>query len=171
MNRSGKKVRPLTPIRLERYAIWYLERWPAPSPHLRKILIKRMKKAEECEVDIGHVDALIARFQQAGVVNDELYATDRARSLHRRGNAPQAIRSKLSSKGLYGRVVDDAIAALGEGAALEAARGYARKRRLGHWGEDGDDREQYQKDLAKLARRGFSYDIARTAMQGDPEDG
>ena len=161
--------RPLTPLRLERYAAWYLERYPAPSPHLRKMLHRRMDRAEDCQVDGSHVEAIIARLVQAGFVNDVQYAADKARSLHRRGNAPRAIRAKLASKGLYGDVVDQAIRDLGEHAELDSAQTYARKRRLGAWASDSPSRERYQKDLAKLARRGFSYDVARRALEGPSE--
>jgi len=47
---------------------------------------------------------------------------------------------------------------------LEAARAYARKRRLGAYRSPEKRAEYRQKDLASLARQGFSFDIAKQAL-------
>ena len=49
-------------------------------------------------------------------------------------------------------------------AELEAARAYVRIRRLGPY-RSADARDEYrQKDLAALARQGFSFDTAKQAL-------
>ena len=53
------------------------------------------------------------------------------------------------------------------GAELEAALTYARKRRLGPHRDAAKRAEYRQKDLASLARQGFSFDIARKVLGGD----
>jgi regulatory protein len=49
-------------------------------------------------------------------------------------------------------------------AELEAARAYVRKRRLGPHRSPEKRAEYRQKDLASVARQGFSFDIAKKAL-------
>ena len=49
---------------------------------------------------------------------------------------------------------------------LEAARAYARRRRLGPWRTKPDDSwERRQKELASMARAGFSFGVAKQALE------
>jgi regulatory protein len=157
-----------TEKRLERYVASYLKRQWTSRGHLRLLMLRFLRKiGEEERRDL--VDPLLDQVERLGLVNDEQYARDKARSLHRKGSSPALIRAKLYEKRLSQDHINSAIDALGDGAAMEAARAYARKRRLGAWGTKADDREQRQKDLAKLARRGFSYDVALAALEGDDD--
>ena len=154
--------------RLQRYVGNYLKRHWTSSGHLRALMMRFLRKiGEEDREDL--VEPLLDQVERLGLVDDARYARDKARSLHRKGASPVLIRARLAEKQLSQEHIDAAIGALGEAAALEAARSYARKRRLGAWGKTPDDREQRQKDLAKLARRGFSYDVAQAALDGDDQ--
>jgi regulatory protein len=56
-----------------------------------------------------------------------------------------------------------------EVAELEAAATYARRRRLGPHRRDPEARaERRERDLAALARAGFSYAIAQQIIDADP---
>jgi len=125
-----------------------------------------MREAEDCRVTPEHVDALLDRLVRAGLLDDERYTRARVAALQRKGNSMRLIRAKLAEKGLRGPLVDEALDALGRDSELEAAVSYARKRRLGRWGDKGDDRDRWRKDLARLARRGFSFDVADRALRG-----
>ena len=48
---------------------------------------------------------------------------------------------------------------------LDAATRYIRRRRLGHYRTKGKAEDFYEKDLAALARAGFSYDVAKKALK------
>ncbi len=70
---------------------------------------------------------------------------------------------QLKAKGVGQDDIAAALATIGEAWAdseLVAACNHARRRRLGPWRTRGDRREQRQRDLASLARAGFSYPIA-----------
>ena len=153
--------------RLQRYLNRYLERYYTSRGHLRILALRHLRKRQEGEEVEGEVliDSLLDRLEANGILNDARYATDKARSLYNRGASPRMISAKLYEKRLSQDHIREAIAALGADAAIEAARNYARKKRLGEWGLRSDDREQRRKDLARLARRGFSYDIARAALE------
>jgi len=100
------------------------------------------------------IDEVVAKLVRLGYVNDARFAEQRAKTLRKRGKSARAIRSALARQGVDSAVADDVI---DEGDELAAARAYVRRRRL----KGGD------KDLAKLARAGFSYDVARRALETD----
>ena len=87
-----------------------------------------------------------------------------------RGKSSRAIRAELARQGIDGALADRAIEAEG-GSELDAARELVRRRRMG--GERPDEapeerRARRQKELARLARAGFGFDVARRALDEDP---
>jgi regulatory protein len=81
------------------------------------------------------------------------------------------MRAKLRQNGVPNSVLDEAMVEF-QGSApdldLEAARNYARRRRLGPYRRDPEGRaERRDKDLGALARRGFRYDVAREVIDAD----
>ena len=173
--RARRKPRKITPDSLGRIALHYLERYATSSENLRRVLIRRVRRSAEAhdtdpDEQIPHVDALIIRYQQAGLLDDQAYARMRAESLHRRGTSGRMIRMKLAAKGVPSDAIDDALELLSELVAntdLSGACNYARRRRIGPWRLR--DRTDYRdRDLAALARQGFSYNIARKVI--DAED-
>lgn len=172
--RARRKPRKITPDSLGRIALHYLERYATSSENLRRVLIRRIRRSAEAhETDpdeqIPHVDALIIRYQQAGLLDDQAYARMRAESLHRRGTSGRMIRMKLAAKGVPSDAIDDALESLSElvaNADLSGACNYARRRRIGPWRLR--DRTDYRdRDLAALARQGFSYNIARKVIEAE----
>jgi len=167
---------PETPASLERHARWYLERYATARAHLRHLLMRRVDRSiaqfgGDRDEAAGWVDSLLGRLDRAGALDDLRFATDRARALHLRGNSTRRIRAKLSEKGVPGALVDEALAALESGRGdpdLRAACIYVRKRRLGPFREDpiGDS----ERDLARLARAGFSYAVAKQVLTLDDPD-
>lgn len=173
--RARRKPRKITPDSLGRIALHYLERYATSSENLRRVLIRRIRRSAEAhgtdpDEQMPHVDALIVRYQQAGLLDDQAYARMRAESLHRRGTSGRMIRMKLAAKGVPSDAIDDALESLTElvaNADLSGACNYARRRRIGPWRLR--DRTDYRdRDLAALARQGFSYGIARKII--DAED-
>lgn len=170
--------RRMTEPRLRRIIGHYLERYVTSSAHLRRLMMRRIERAcahhgEDPSVAAGWLDTEIARLQRVGVLDDALYARDRARSMSRRGNGPRRIRAKLAAKGLPAALIDDAIEALredGRDPEWEAARTYARKRRMGPWARGPVDRDGFRKHLARMARAGFGYDVARRALETPLDD-
>lgn len=169
---SRRRPKKPTPAYLERVALWYLERWFTTRAHLRRKLIERVDRglAEhggEREEALASVDAILDQLEKARILDDWQYVRGRAASLKRRGASERAIHAKLSAKGAERAMVDRALAELreveGAGDLLAACR-YVRRRRLGPF-RATSDAVQRQKDLARLARQGFSFDIARRALE------
>lgn len=178
--RGGRrKAKPVTPERLHRSALFYLERYASSSANLRKVLMRRVERsAREFDTDRDQaakwVDDLIIRFQQAGLVDDKAYAENRAASLLRRGTSLKAVRMKLAAKGVPTALIDDVLEAAKQDSDqdtdLMAAVAYVRRRRIGPYRVKARD-ENRDKDMAALARQGFSFEIARRILDAEsPED-
>lgn len=160
---------------LENAALFYLERFASSSANLRRILLRRVERIARQDGDdpadgVVLVDALIARYLAAGLLDDGQYAAMTAGRLHRQGASLRAIRQHLSSKGISSDLVDSTLDDLTHStgdADLEAARAYARRRRLGPWREPEKRLLQRNRDLAALGRAGFSWGIAQAVIDGE----
>jgi len=171
--KARKLPRRITAERLENIALHYLGRYASSSGNLRRVLMRRIERAAAAHGDdpvdgARLVDALIARFQRSGLIDDRAYATQKAASLQRRGASRFGIRGKLRQKGVETDLIDDAMATLdesGSGAGeFAAACALIRRRRLGPYRAAGRRAAMRQKDLATLARAGFGLDVARRAL-------
>ncbi len=163
---------------LENAALHYLERFSSSSAHLRQVLMRRVQRSARAHgtdpaEGAALIDALIARYQQAGLLDDARYAAQQASSLRRRGASGRGIRGRLAQKGVARDLVETAIAALEheEGTGdLAAACAFIRRRRLGPYRPEASRAAFRQKDLAALARAGFPLDLARRVLDApDPE--
>ena len=174
----SKPPRRITAARLDNIALHYLERFAASAESLRRVLCRRVERAaraldEDPAEGLAWVEALIARYQAAGLLDDRQFAAAKTRSLHRRGASTRLIRQSLSQKGVDGDTIDGALAELVEeidgDTDLAAARSYARRRRLGPWRLSEVRAEHRDKDLAALGRAGFSWAVARAVVDGEGE--
>ena len=171
--------RKITDKYLHNAALHYLERYATSAENLRRVLQRRVIKSAAyhgTSVTDGEqlIDALIRRFVESGLLDDAVYAAMRATSLNRLGNSQRLIRQKLRQKGVGTEATEAALESLQRDQPdpdLKAAIRLARRRRLGPYRTSGDRTDRREKDLAALARAGFSYDMARRVIDAErPED-
>lgn len=175
-----RRPRPMTAARVAFAARRYLERYITSSSHLRELLREKVRREARAlgtdpEQWYPLVDTEITRLIESGALDDQRFATDRTRSLHRRGSSAHRIRSALRSKGLPSDVITQALGDLSEeheGSIeepdLAAARTFARKRRLGPFRRSPVDEEGRKRELGKMVRAGFSWSIARQIVDENP---
>ncbi len=175
----GKRTRPgprkVTPKYLENAALFYLQRFATSAANLRRVLMRKVERSARFHgTDPAEgaqwVEALIARFTAVKLLDDALYAESRAQSLRRRGASGRTIALTLRQKGVEGEIIDTAMAAADEAEEkpeLAAAARLARKRRLGPYRAAEGRREARERDLAALARAGFSYDVALAVIDAE----
>ncbi|HEX7007802.1 MAG TPA: RecX family transcriptional regulator, partial [Alphaproteobacteria bacterium] len=132
--RARRTPRRATAKNLENAALHYLERFASSAAHLKRVLMRRVERSARAHgtdraEGAALVEALVARFERAGLVDDKVYAEGRAAALLRRGAAPRAIRAALRAKGVAGDVIDAALATLdGDGdPEIRAAVALARR--------------------------------------------
>lgn len=170
--RRGRRVpRRVTAQYLENAALHYLERFASSSANLRRILMRKVTRSAEIhgtDRAAGErlVDDIVARYLRAGLLDDRAYAAQQAASLQRRGTSRYGIRGRLAGKGVEAELIDTALERLAEGGGgdLAAACALARRRRLGPYRTAADRAAHRSKDLAALARAGFSLEMARRVL-------
>ena len=150
-------MKKITQERLKNIALYYLERYEASSDKLRTVLKRRVMKAKlEGSVPPESrewIENVIRQMQHLGYLDDKRYAENTVRRLSEAGRSPSFIRTKLRLSGINEDCIE---ATLSETDELTQARLMVRKKRLG-----GD----FNKDLARLARAGFSYETARQVLE------
>lgn len=180
--RRKRGPRKVSAQSIENAAAHYLGRFAASSAHLRKVLMtKADRSARHHNTDPAEgaklVDAVIAKFERLGFLNDAAFAEMRARSLHAQGTPERGIRFKLKQQGVGETEIAGALAALSEEEAvpnldLAAAVRLAERRRLGPFGlgDEEQRRANRDRDLGRLARAGFSYDVAMRVIEAEDAD-
>lgn len=176
--RPPKRV---SPSYLKNVAMHYLEQRSSSRANLRRLLVRRVtlslaEHGGERDELLGWVDALLDELERMHLLDDATYAAQRVRSLSRMGNGSRKIRAKLAEKGVPAPLVDAALVHVqdsGPSLDMVAACRFARSRKLGPYRRDAEtvqDRDERQKQLAKLARAGFSYEIAIRVIDCESRD-
>lgn len=156
-------TRPITYARLRNIALFYLERYDASSGKLIDTLKRRVQKTKLQGLEIPKetnewIQKIVQECQNLGYVDDKRYAENQVRILSRQGKSARFIVQKLSAA----KIDTDLIQSLLDpDDDLERAKTFVQKKHLGR---------DYQKDLAKLARAGFSYEIAKQALHMEDID-
>ncbi len=155
---------------LLRFAHWYLERWAASRTMVESALKRRCAKAVraellEREAAAELIAAVLAKLTADGLVRDDLYAEARAGRLARRGKPRGRIAADLAQRGIDAETSAHALSEAGVD-DLVAAKVYARRRRLGPHRLEGRA-DHRNRDIAALARAGFSSSAAHAAIDGD----
>jgi regulatory protein len=144
-------VRRISEKSVANAALFYLRRYAASRKRLEQVLLRKVMRVKrrsdkDGSVEDGrrHIAVVVERMVRAGYVDDERLATATAASLNRQGRSARMIALKLRLKGLPQRRISPED-------ELEAARTMVRRRKA---------------DLRKLARAGFSFDVAKKALRG-----
>lgn len=171
--RPARAPRRITPDYLQRAAMHYLERYSAPAAQLRRVLVRKIALScrhhgEDPATHAAALDDVVSRCIGSGLVDDQRFAEARAATLRRRGRSARAVAATLTAKGV-GRELAARASSVGDEEELTAARKAARRKRLGPWSR-GDRAASRQKDLAAMARAGFSITVARAVIDSDGDD-
>ena len=177
--RSSRPSRPLTRQHVDNAALRYLGRFANSAENLRRVLLRRLIRAghrpddPEYRIASRWIDETVARLCANSALDDGKYAEAQAISLSRRGVAVRNIAVRLAAKGIAAELIEAALARFqnqGGNADLKAAARFARRRRLGPCRAESERKATRQKDIAALARQGFSHDIARRIVDAADRD-
>lgn len=155
-------------------AVHYLERYAASEAGVRAVLQRGLKRAERRGIAIPPeagewIDATLRKLIEAKLLDDALFAETKVRSLRRSGASAQKVRQKLAVKGVSARLVDEALSSEDVEDDFAAAVIFARKKRLGPYTSRGERSLLRDKQIASLARVGFSLSIARRIVDARDE--
>ncbi len=174
--RPARRPKQVDAAFVERAALSYLDRFDATAAKLREVLLRRCRttmlraptESPPSEAQIAEwVGAIIERYQRSGILDDRRYAQHAADSLRRRGSSRHKIVGKLRQKGVAEATIAEVLEVQerdNPAEELEAAIALAKRRRLGSYRREQGSTDRRRKDLATLARAGFSFDVAARAL-------
>lgn len=165
--RQRKPVPPLDGTSLRDLALGYAGRYATTAARLKHYLQRKLRQRGWAGDDEPDLDELVARLVELGYVNDEVFAEVRTRDLLRRGYGARRVSQALHHAGVDTESLEGVEPSEAEGRA--AALAFARRRRLGPFGERSSDPKRREKQLAALVRAGHDFDTARALIDAASE--
>lgn len=171
MTARARAQGPLEPAELDTLALRYLDRFDCSVQKLRSHLRQAVRRRGGDAVALErHIEALLARYQGSGLLDDARFAGGLAERLQARGGSRRMIVQKLRQRGVTSGVAEASVAS-SPAAELEAARAFVRRRRLGPYRPEAERDANRRRDLAALARTGFDHETAIRALgYGNDDD-
>lgn len=159
----------------------YLQRFATSSAHFKTIMMHKIDKSCRHHTDQNRelceemLDKLIEKFQDLELLNDEAFVRGAVTSSRRRGLSAMKIKQKLMMKGVRTDEIENAIKAHDEleyesdeeGDVLAAVT-FIRKKKFGAF--DVEQKKDFDKCLASMARSGFQYSTANKILKMSMDD-
>ena len=152
--------------KLLKYAIYYLSKYSSSKKNLEYILKKKIRRiSDEKKIRFQlykEIKIIIDKLEQLKLINDKIYAESKINALLNQVKSKNYIKQYLIRKGVSSEVIDEQISLFYEknqNLEKENALKFAKKRNL------INDKKDYEKKLAKMARAGFSYEISKEILK------
>lgn len=150
---------------------YYLNRFPASSKHFEIVMTRKIDRSirdhpdQDKEEWVNHVrETLVPYFEKLGFLDDELLAKGLFNSFKNKGFSKAKIKSRMIQKSIPINLVDNLLS--NDFNDRDAVVRFAQKKKIGRYNTNGYiDFNDKQKDLGKLARAGFSYDVAMSIFE------
>jgi regulatory protein len=152
--------------KLLKYAIYYLSKYSSSKKNLEFILKKKIRRlSDEKQIRFhlyNEIQIIIEKLEKLNLINDQFFVESKIQSLQYQAKSQNYIKQYLLQKGIDKQLIEEQISLFYENnknLEKENALKFAKKRNLINNDQD------YQKKLSKLARAGFSYDIAKEILK------
>ena len=152
--------------KLLKYAIYYLSKYSSSKKNLEFILKKKIRRlSDEKKIRFqlyNEIQIIIEKLEKLNLINDQVFVESKIQSLQHQVKSKNYIKQYLLQKGIDKQLIEDQISLFYENnknLEKENALKFAKKRNL------LDNDQDYQKKLSKMARAGFSYDIAKEILK------
>lgn len=152
--------------KLLKYAIYYLSKYSSSKKNLEYILKKKIRQiTDEKKIRFQlykEIKIIIDKLEQLKLINDTIYAESKINALLNQVKSRNYIKQYLIRKGVSSKVADEQISLFYEknkNLEKENAFKFAKKRNL------INDKKNYEKKLAKMARAGFNYEISKEILK------
>ena len=152
--------------KLLKYAIYYLSKYSSSKKNLEFILKKKIRRLSDEKKIRFHlydeIQIIIEKLEKLNLINDQVFVESKIQSLQYQAKSKNYIKQYLLQKGIDTQLIEEQISLFYENnknLEKENALKFAKKRNL------LDSDQDYQKKLSKMARAGFSYDIAKEILK------
>ena len=151
--------------KLLKYAVDYLSKYDSSKNNLvsvlkRKILRLNITNFEKKKL-IDIIENIILKLEKNKFIDDDRYSSTKILSLSNSGRSKNFIFNYLIKKGVNKTQIQNNLNSMNQNNdnwELESAKIFVKKKKL------LEKNESYEKNLAKMARAGFSYDICKKIL-------
>lgn len=168
-SRSSKPRPPLDAAKLNEMALSYVGRFATSRAKLASYLQRKVRERGwdgEASPDIA---ALVERLSGLGYVDDQAFAMAKARSLTGRGYGERRVGQALGAAGIAEG--DGAEArAFASNESVDAAVRFAKRRRVGPFGQTIADGKQRERHLAAMIRAGHPFALSKAIVDLPPDE-
>ena len=163
----------MTEKRLMNIALFYLSRYDASEAKLRTMLSRRILKmkmrGEEIPEEVTTwVENVIRKIRDYAYIDDKRYAENKIRTMVEQGKSERYMSLKLKEAGINSQAIHRILEEMGS-SEVDRALCYAYKKKLGQFRSKSQRIDYRQKDMAALARAGFSYEVSLAVLEGKAE--
>ena len=156
-----------TIIVLKKHAFSYLSKYNTSKKNLNRILhnkVRRMKLNKKDKYTLySSIASILTDLEINKLIDDKNFAQSKINSLSLQGKSKISIISYLVQKGIEKNLIEETFKNLelkNPNWESESAKIFARKKRLGV-----KHSNNFEKDLAKMARAGFNYKIIKEILE------
>ncbi|WP_242096128.1 MULTISPECIES: RecX family transcriptional regulator [unclassified Sphingomonas] len=168
MPRERPPIRPLDAAALERMALRYVERFATTRGKLADYLTRKIRE-RGWSGDESDPVALAERMAELGYIDDRGFAEARAAAMARRGLGGRRVADALRAARVGEPDRQSVVPQVAE-RAYDAAIAFAKRRRIGPFGDGSGDRAVREKQVAAMLRAGHGFDLARRIVALPPGD-
>ena len=150
---------------LVKYAINYLSKYSSSKTNLERILRNKIRRTniekKEKFTLYNSIHEIIRKLEKNNFINDYNYATSKVNLFITNGKSKIFIKNYLFKKGIDEKLSSEIFTELNDEDSnweIKSAKTFARKKNLQ---KDNND----EKNLSKMARAGFSYEIAKKILE------
>tara|TARA_Y100000591_G_scaffold286278_1_gene269102 strand:+ start:61 stop:537 length:477 start_codon:yes stop_codon:yes gene_type:complete len=149
---------------LVKYAINYLSKYSSSKTNLERILKNKIRRTKidkkEKFILYKSIPEILKKLEKNNFINDYNYATSKINLFISNGKSKIFIQNYLFKKGIDEKLSSEIFEELNEEDSnweIKSARTFARKKNL-------QKNNNNEKNLSKMARAGFNYEIAKKIL-------
>ena len=168
---KNKKDLEKTVDEIRNFAYSYLEKYSPSKQQLRIYLFKKLIKTKQnisSKKEIFNlIDSIITTLVDNKFISDKHYSDIKSKTFLKRGYSLNKIRYSLIKKGIDEKYIKASISKIKEKESdpdFFSAIKLCKKRRIGAIREENNRSLFYKKDIAILARSGFSYELSKKIL-------
>ena len=151
--------------KLLKYAVDYLSKYDSSKVNLINVLKRKILRLKTTNYEKGKliniIESIIIKLEKNKFIDDNRYSSTKIISLSNSGKSKNFIFNYLIKKGVSKSQVQSNLNLMkqdNENWELNAAKIFVKKKKL------LEKNQSYEKNLAKMARAGFSYDICKKIL-------
>ncbi len=151
--------------KLLKYAVDYLSKYNSSKVNLVNVLKRKILRLKTTNYEkrklINLIESIIIKLEKNKFIDDDRYSSTKIISLSNSGKSKNFIFNYLIKKGVNKSQIQNNLNLMkqdDDNWELNSAKIFAKKKKM------LNKNQNYEKNLAKMARAGFSYDICKKIL-------